>query len=77
MAWAIDLGTTNTGVARWDNISESPRLVDLHDIFPNRAFKDRVEHFKLAPPWRSSTRIAELLAPHLVAQMDAESDEAD
>ena len=31
-AWAIDLGTTNTGVARWDAQGDRPRLVELPDI---------------------------------------------
>jgi molecular chaperone DnaK (HSP70) len=30
--WAIDLGTTNTGIARWDKAAERPRLLELATI---------------------------------------------
>ena len=30
--WAIDLGTTNTGVARWDTDADRPRLVALERV---------------------------------------------
>lgn len=30
--WAIDLGTTNTGVAMWDEVAGRPRLLELPDI---------------------------------------------
>lgn len=30
--WAIDIGTTNTGLARWDSVAEVPRLLELPEI---------------------------------------------
>ena len=30
--WALDLGTTNTGLARWDEASGQPQLVELPAI---------------------------------------------
>ena len=30
--WGIDLGTTNTGIARWNDADESPQMVDLPKI---------------------------------------------
>ncbi len=32
MAWALDIGTTNTGIARWQEQEERPRLVELPAI---------------------------------------------
>lgn len=31
-AWAIDLGTTNTGVAVWDERTGQPQLVELATV---------------------------------------------
>lgn len=52
--WAIDLGTTNCGVARWDATAERPRLVELPDICrdpggavsPSPAAEARVNHLE-------------------------------
>jgi hypothetical protein len=36
-AWALDLGTTNTGIAQWDEEMGRPRRVDLPAICRDRA----------------------------------------
>ena len=30
--WALDLGTTNTGLARWDSVTNKPVMVDFPDL---------------------------------------------
>jgi molecular chaperone DnaK (HSP70) len=47
--WAIDLGTTNTGVARWDEVTCSPQLVALPDICRKPGAGDELEAPKLVP----------------------------
>lgn len=47
--WAIDLGTTNTSVARWDAEAERPRLVELADICRAPGGEDHLEAPRLVP----------------------------
>ena len=47
--WAIDLGTTNTSVARWDAEAERPRLVELNDICRAPGGEDHLEAPRLVP----------------------------
>lgn len=47
--WAIDLGTTNTGVARWDGTANRPRLVELPDICRRPGGEDHLEAPRLIP----------------------------
>ncbi|TNF27344.1 MAG: Hsp70 family protein [Deltaproteobacteria bacterium] len=47
--WAIDLGTTNTSVARWDPEAERPRLVELPDICRVPGGEDHLEAPRLVP----------------------------
>jgi hypothetical protein len=39
-AWAVDLGTTNTAVATWDEAAGQPRLVELPAICRQPAGSD-------------------------------------
>ena len=48
-AWAIDLGTTNTGVARWDAQGDRPRLVELPDICRRAGGDNHLEAPRLVP----------------------------
>jgi hypothetical protein len=67
----LDLTGLEGSVARIEEIARSrgAAFVDLHDLLPNQAFKDRIEHFKLDAPWNGSERVAARLAPPLVEQM--------
>ncbi len=47
--WSLDLGTTNTGLARWDAESQKPALVDLPQISRRPAPDDRLEAPPLVP----------------------------
>lgn len=47
--WALDLGTTNTGLARWDDEIGQPRLVELPAICRNRAGQEPLEAPRLVP----------------------------
>jgi hypothetical protein len=47
--WAIDVGTTNTGVARWDPEAGQPRLVALPDICRAPSSEDPLEAPLLVP----------------------------
>lgn len=47
--WAIDLGTTNTGVARWDEVESRPRLVELPEICRHPGAMDHLEAPLLVP----------------------------
>lgn len=47
--WAIDLGTTNTGVARWSEAEGRPRLVELPDICRHPGSEDHLEAPLLVP----------------------------
>src|SRR5689334_14160924 len=48
-AWALDLGTTNTGVARWDESQGRPRLVELPDVCRKLDGDDPLEAPRLVP----------------------------
>jgi molecular chaperone DnaK (HSP70) len=47
--WAIDLGTTNTGVARWNETEGRPRLVELPEICRRPGGEDHLEAPLLVP----------------------------
>jgi len=47
--WAIDLGTSNTGLARWDDESHRPRLLELPSICRKPEGADALEAPKLVP----------------------------
>ena len=55
--WALDLGTTNTGLARWDEASGEPQLVELPRICRKPRGDDRLEAPRLVPS------VVELLPP--------------
>jgi hypothetical protein len=42
------------------------RFVDLHDQFPDAAFRDYLDHYVENPDWEGSRLIAEKLAPHVL-----------
>lgn len=56
--WAIDLGTTNTGVARWDKDEGRPRLLELPAICRHPGGEDHLEAPLLVP---SATQVLEQL----------------
>lgn len=47
--WALDLGTTNTGVARWDDSRGQPQLVDLPSVCRKPEGRERLEAPRLVP----------------------------
>ncbi|MCA9539395.1 MAG: Hsp70 family protein [Myxococcales bacterium] len=47
--WALDLGTTNTGLARWDADAERARLVELPNICRAPGREDPLEAPRLVP----------------------------
>jgi molecular chaperone DnaK (HSP70) len=47
--WALDLGTTNSGVARWDDSRGQPQLVDLPSICRKPQGRERLEAPRLVP----------------------------
>ncbi|HEX6901670.1 MAG TPA: Hsp70 family protein [Thermoanaerobaculia bacterium] len=47
--WALDLGTTNSGVAFWDDTLGRPRLVELPAVCRKREAKDPLEAAHLVP----------------------------
>jgi len=47
--WALDLGTTNSGIACWDESLGKPRLVETPDIGRNRDTEDPLEAPRLVP----------------------------
>lgn len=47
--WALDLGTTNTGVALWDEALGKPRLVELPAVCRKLDAKDPLEAPRLVP----------------------------
>lgn len=49
MTWAIDLGTTNTGIARWSEAAGAPRLLELPDICRRPGRTDPQEAPRLVP----------------------------
>jgi molecular chaperone DnaK len=48
-AWAIDLGTTNSAVARWDDDAGQPQLVELEAICRKPSGDDPLEAPRLVP----------------------------
>src|SRR5437867_3132725 len=55
--WALDLGTTNTGLAHWDEASGQPQLVELPGVCRKPRGDDRLEAPALVPS------VVELLRP--------------
>ena len=49
MAWALDLGTSNTGLARWDPEAHRPRLMLLPDVCRKPSGEDHLEAPRLVP----------------------------
>ncbi len=47
--WALDLGTTNSGVAQWDDTLGRPRLVELPAVCRKPAAEDPLEAPRLVP----------------------------
>src|SRR5512141_2841618 len=47
--WALDLGTTNSGIARWDEATGQPQLVDLPDVCRNPERDDPLEAPRMVP----------------------------
>jgi molecular chaperone DnaK len=47
--WALDLGTTNCGVACWDESLGKPRLIELPAVCRKREAKDPLEAPRLVP----------------------------
>jgi molecular chaperone DnaK (HSP70) len=47
--WALDLGTTNTGLARWDDARGQPQLVDLPSICRKPEGQEALEAPRLVP----------------------------
>jgi molecular chaperone DnaK (HSP70) len=47
--WALDLGTTNTGLARWDDARGQPQLVDLPAICRKPEGREALEAPRLVP----------------------------
>lgn len=47
--WALDLGTTNSGLARWDEASGRPQLVELPDICRRLDADDPLEAPRMVP----------------------------
>src|SRR5512138_2424482 len=47
--WALDLGTTNSGIARWDEASGQPQLVELPDVCRDPERDDPLEAPRMVP----------------------------
>ncbi|MEL6185390.1 MAG: Hsp70 family protein, partial [Myxococcota bacterium] len=47
--WAIDLGSTNTGIARWSNSEGRPRMVELPSVCRRPGGEDHLEAPTLVP----------------------------
>ena len=47
--WALDLGTSNTAVARWDAEASRPRLVELRDVCRRAGRREPLEAPRLVP----------------------------
>jgi molecular chaperone DnaK len=52
--WSIDLGTTNTGLCRWDSVAEKARLIELVGICRDPKEDDPMQAPRLVP---SSTHV--------------------
>ncbi len=48
-AWALDLGTTNSAVARWDESRGQPQLIELNAVCRNPDGEDALEAPRLVP----------------------------
>jgi molecular chaperone DnaK len=48
-AWALDLGTTNSGLARWDEAGGQPRLVELPGVCREPQGDDPLEAPRMVP----------------------------
>ncbi len=64
--WALDLGTTNSGVARWDDASGQAQLVDLPDVCRLPEGDDPLEAPRMVP-----TAVHLLDAPGFVDRIGA------
>lgn len=64
--WALDIGTTNTRLARWDAGRDRPQLVHLSEISWQSAQSDVLEVPRLVP---SATRVLE--KPSALARLSA------
>ncbi|HVO12037.1 MAG TPA: Hsp70 family protein [Vicinamibacteria bacterium] len=62
--WALDLGTTNSGVARWNEGRGQPELVELPDVCRNPEFDDPLDAPRMVP---SAVHLLE--KPGLVARL--------
>ena len=58
--WALDLGTTNSGVACWDESEGKPRLIELPAICRKLDAQDPLEAPRLVP---SAVHFLENLGP--------------
>ena len=47
--WALDLGTTNTGIACWDEARGQPRLIDLQQVCRQPGGENPLEAPALVP----------------------------
>jgi molecular chaperone DnaK len=47
--WALDLGTTNSGIARWDEAAGQPTLVELLDVCRDPERDDPLEAPRMVP----------------------------
>jgi molecular chaperone DnaK (HSP70) len=47
--WALDLGTTNSGIARWDEAAGQPQLVELPDVCRDPERDDPLEAPRMVP----------------------------
>jgi molecular chaperone DnaK (HSP70) len=47
--WALDLGTSNTGLARWDEEAHRPRLLGLTEVCRRPSSEDHLEAPRLIP----------------------------
>lgn len=58
MGWALDLGTTNTGIARWDPVESRPMLLELPEVCRKNVPGDPLEAPRMVP---SATLVRENL----------------
>ena len=64
--WALDLGTTNSGVARWDEEAGQPQLVELAEVCRSAERDDPLEAPRMVP---SAVHLVE--APGLLGRLGA------
>ncbi len=48
-SWAMDLGTTNTGIGYWDEVAQRPRLLELENICRKPDGEEQLEAPRLIP----------------------------